>query len=87
MKEFIKPWKGKLVVLFIFYIPFLSAIFFNFFEGRTYESPIGGGFIPMEGVVIAGYSLVTIWILLPILLIYLAYKLCKKYRIWRKNSL
>ena len=83
MKEFFKTWKGKLALLLVFYIPFLSAVFFNFFEGKIYESPIGGGFIPMEGVVIAGYGLFTIWILVPIFLIYLAYKLCKKYRIWR----
>lgn len=83
MKEFLKTWKGKLALLFVFYIPFLSAVFFNFFEGKTYESPIGGGFIPMEGVVIAGYGLLTIWILAPIFLIYLSYKLCKKYKIWR----
>lgn len=69
--------------MLIFYIPFLSAVFFNFFEGKTYESPIGGGFIPMEGVIIAGYGLFTIWILVPIFLIYLAYKLYKKSRIWR----
>lgn len=83
MKEFLKTWKGKLALLLVFYIPFLSAVFFNFFEGKTYESPIGGGFIPMEGVVIAGYGLLTIWILAPIFLIYLAYKLCKRFRIWR----
>jgi len=83
MKEFLKTWKGKLALLLVFYIPFLSAVFFNFFDGKSYESPIGGGFIPMEGVVIAGYGLFTIWILAPILLIYLAYKLCKRFRIWR----
>jgi hypothetical protein len=83
MKEFLKTWKGKLALLLVFYIPFLSAVFFNFFDGKTYESPIGGCCIPMEGVVIAGYGLFTIWILAPILLIYLAYKLCKRFRIWR----
>lgn len=81
--EFLKTTKGKLALLFVFYIPFLSAIFFNFFEGKSYESPIGGYCIPMEGVVIAGYGLFTIWILAPIFLIYLAYKLYKKFRIWR----
>ncbi|MFH1790088.1 MAG: hypothetical protein ABH832_03415 [bacterium] len=83
MKEYLKTWKGRLVLLLIFYIPFLSAVFFNFFEGKTYESPIGGGFIPMEGVIIAGYGLFTIWILAPIVLIYLAYKLYKKSKLWR----
>ena len=83
MKEFFKTWKGKLALLLVFYIPFLSATFFNFFEGKSYESPIGGGFIPMEGVIIAGYGLFTIWILAQIFLIYLAYKLYKKFRIWR----
>ena len=83
MKEYLKTWKGKLVLLLIFYIPFLSAIFFNFFDGKSYESPIGGCCIPMEGVVIAGYGIVTIWVLAPILLIYLAYKLCQKYKAWR----
>jgi FtsH-binding integral membrane protein len=83
MMEFFKIWKGKLTLLLIFYIPFLSAIFFNFFDGKQYESPIGGCCIPMEGVVIAGYALFTIWILAPIFLVYLAYKLCKKFRIWR----
>lgn len=81
--EFLKTWKGKITLLLIFYIPFLCAVFFNFFEGKTYESPIGDGFIPMEGVFIAGYGLFTIWILVPILLVYLSYKLCKKYKIWR----
>jgi hypothetical protein len=83
MKEFLKTWKGRLALLFVFYIPFLSAVFFNFFEGKSYESPIGGGFISMEGAVMAGYGLFTIWVLVPILLIYLAYQLCKKFRIWR----
>jgi len=79
----LKTWKGKLALLFVFYMPFLSAVFFNFFEGKSYESPIGGCCISMEGVVIAGYGLFTIWILAPIFLIYLAYKLYKKFRIWR----
>src|SRR3989344_9280265 len=83
MKKFLKTWKGKLALLLVFYIPFLSAVFFNFFDGKSYESPIGGCCIPMEGVVIAGYGLFTIWILAPIFLIYLAYRLYKKFRIWR----
>lgn len=83
--EFCKTTKGKLVLLLVFYIPFLSAVFFNFFEGKSYESPIGGCCIPMEGVVIAGYGLFTIWILAPIFLIYLAYRLYKKFRMKKKS--
>jgi len=78
-----KTWKEILIVLLIFYIPFFSAIFFNFFNGKLYESPIGGCCISMEGVVVTSYALFTIWILLPIFLIYLSYMLYKKSRIWR----
>jgi hypothetical protein len=76
--EFLKTVKGKLAVLFIFYIPFFCALFFNLFDGKTFESPIGGCCLSMEGVVAAGYALFTIWILVPALLIYSVYKLYGK---------
>ncbi|MDD4319566.1 MAG: hypothetical protein PHW10_04570 [Candidatus Peribacteraceae bacterium] len=78
MTAFLKTTKGKLAVLLVLYIPFFSAVFFNFFEGKTYESPIGGCCIPMEGVVAAGYALFTVWVLAPMLLIFAAYVLFKK---------
>lgn len=78
--DFLKTLKGKLALLFVFYIPFFCAIFFGFFDGQRYESPIGGCCIPMEGIVVAGYGLFSIWILGPILLFYSVYKVYKKVR-------
>ncbi|MFA6039357.1 MAG: hypothetical protein WCV62_01345 [Candidatus Peribacteraceae bacterium] len=71
--KFLTTTKGKLAALFVAYIPFFCALFFLFFEGKTYESPIGGCCIPMEGVVAAGYALFSVWILAPLLLIYSVY--------------
>lgn len=79
MTEFLKTTQGKLAALFVFYIPFFCALFFNFFDGKEYESPIGGCCMPMEGVVAAGYALFTIWILSPTLLVYFSYTLYNKF--------
>lgn len=79
MIAFLKTTTGKITALIIFYIPFFSALFFLFFEGNTYESPIGGCCIPMEGVVAAAYALFTIWLLTPALLIYGVYALFRRY--------
>ncbi len=80
MTEFLRTAKGKLAALFIFYIPFFCALFFGYFDGQRFESPIGGCCISMEGVVIAGYGLFTIWVLAPILLISGIYRFYKKTR-------
>ena len=66
-------------LLLVLYVPFFSALFFTFFEGKTYESPIGGCCMPMEGVVVAGYVLFTLWILAPTLLLYAVYKLTRRF--------
>jgi hypothetical protein len=80
MIEFLKTTQGKLAALLVFYVPFFCALFFGFFDGKTYESPIGGCCIPMEGVIVAGYGLFTIWIFAPGLLIYGIYTLFKQSR-------
>ena len=79
MIDFLKTTTGKLVALSVFYIPFFCALFFRFFEGKMYESPIGGCCLSIEGLVAAGYVLFTTWILAPILLLSFTYRLYKKF--------
>ena len=78
--EFLRTTQGKLAVLLVFYVPLFWAFFFHFFEGKTYESPIGGCCLSMQGVVIAAYALFSIWIVAPIGLIYVGYRLYKTLR-------
>ena len=76
--DLLKTTKGKLIAALVFYVPFLCAVFFRLFEGKTYDSPIGGCCMPMEGVVAAGYILFTVWVVVPSLLVYAVYRLYKK---------
>jgi len=78
MKAILASAKGKLALLTIFYIPFFSALFFRFFEGNTYESPIGGCCLSMQGLVAAAYILITIWVIAPCLIVYLIYRATRK---------
>jgi hypothetical protein len=79
MIDFPKTTKGKVMALLIAYIPFFCAVFFAFFDGNLYESPIGGCCIPIEGVVATFYALVTIWILGPLFVLFIAYRLFRKF--------
>ncbi len=74
MLDLLKSTQGKLLALAVFYIPLACALFFRYFEGQTFESPIGGCCISMHGVVATGYALFTIWILAPSLVFYLIYR-------------
>ena len=73
--DFLRTTQGKLAALLVFYIPLSCAFFFHFFEGKSFESPIGGCCLSMQGVVIAAYALLSIWIVGPTCLIYLGYRL------------
>jgi hypothetical protein len=76
--DFLRTTQGKLAALLVFYIPLFCAFFFHFFESKTFESPIGGGCLSMQGVVIAAYALFSIWLVAPIGLIYVGCRLYKK---------
>lgn len=77
MIELLKTTQGKLLALLIFYIPFFSALFFRFFEGKTFESPIGGCCLSMQGLVAAGYVLFTVWIVAPASVIFLIWRFAR----------
>lgn len=77
MIDLLKTTQGKLLALAVFYIPFACALFFRYFEGQTFESPIGGCCISMHGVIAAMYAMFTIWVLGPILVVYVVYRLYK----------
>jgi len=78
--DFLRTTQGKLAALFVFYIPLFCAFFFHFFEGQTFESPIGGCCLSMQGVFIAAYALLSIWIIGPIGMVYLGYRLYNRLR-------
>ena len=78
MTDMLKTTKGKLALLLGLYVPFFCALFFQSFDDRTFESPIGGCCLSMEGVVVAAYALFTLWVLAPTLLLYAIYRLSRR---------
>ncbi len=84
--DFLKTTQGKFAALLVFYIPLFCAFFFDFYEGQTFESPIGRCCLSMQGVVIAAYALLSIWIVGPICLIYIGYKLYISLRSRKETS-
>jgi len=75
MINLLKTTPGKLLALAVCYIPFACALFFRYFEGRTFESSFGGCCISVHGVVASVYALLTIWFIGPALVVYLLYRL------------